>query len=225
MDRTLGSVLYSVVRSTPTQVPRRRSSRKVQRRKTRRLYADSVKPLPTREPCGLIQWTADSEKLNGQLFTCARPGRSLGRRKKIIDDAAVLLWLNGLPSTETVTVIVSLLGRKPNEQSEFSYYSFRGAHEDRHGTPTFQEWLDIDSRTAVGKYIVVEHPTVDTQSIPVHLLDEVVGAVVANLRGTRTVVVVDPGGVSRTGAVIRHVGMTLRCRVVPSPITANCPSR
>lgn len=78
---------------------------------------------------------------------------------------APIHWLNGLPATETVTAIVSLLGRKPEPagQSEFSYYSFRSVHEDRPGSPTFQEWLDRE--TAPGKYVVIEHPTTDTRPI------------------------------------------------------------
>jgi hypothetical protein len=134
-------------------------------------------------------------------------------------------WLQGLPKEETVCVIVSLLGRKPEPdgRSEFSYYSFKGASEDRPSSPTFQEWLD---RTMTpGKFIVIEHPTIDTKPISSEVVTAIVGCIVANLAAHRTVVVVDSGGVSRTGAVIRHLGVTLNCRIVASPITASCTSR
>jgi hypothetical protein len=184
-----------------------------------------VKLLPNREPCGLTQWCFDATGLLGRLYTCARPGRSLGRKKNTIDDAAVIDWLNGLPKEGTITAIVSLLGRKPepNERSEFSYYSFRSIHEDRPGRPTFQEWLDRG--TAPGKYIVVEHPTTDTRPIPFDLLNAITESILANLREVRTVVVVDSGGVSRTGAVIRHLRVKLNCKIVASPMTSNCSSR
>lgn len=157
------------------------------------------------------------------MFTCARPGRSLGRRKKSIDDTAVLDWLRGLPAPETITVILSLLGHKRDGESEFKYYSFRSAHEDRPDSPTFQQWLDRN--TAEGRYVVVEHPTVDTRPIDFHLMDKIVASILANLRLNRTVVVVDSGGVSRTGAVIRFLGERLNCRIAATSITENCPSR
>ena len=184
-----------------------------------------MKLLPNREPCALTQWVVSAEGLQGQLFTCARPGRSLGRKKKTIDDMAVIHWLNGLPATEAVTTIVSLLGRKPEPdgQSEFSYYSFRSVHEDRPGSPTFQEWLDRE--TAPGKYVVIEHPTTDTRPISLDLMNEITASILANLRASRTVVVVDSGGVSRTGAVVRHLGVMLNRSIVASPVTGNCPSR
>jgi hypothetical protein len=184
-----------------------------------------VKLRPNREPCGLTRWVFSAEGPCLQLFTCARPGRTLGRKKKTIDDAAVIDWLNGLPAAETLTAIVSLLGRKPepNGQSEFSYYSFRSRHEDRPGSPTFQEWLD--RATAPGRYVVIEHPTTDTRPIPLNLMNEITASILENLGAMRTVVVVDSGGVSRTGAVIRQLGVKLNSRIVASPITCHCPSR
>lgn len=181
--------------------------------------------LPSREPCGLTKWVLDATVPSGKLFTCARPGRSLGRKRTSIDDATVLAWLKGLPKEETVSVIVSLLGRKPEPdgRSEFSYYSFKGAREDRPSSPTFQEWLD--RATTPGKYMVIEHPTIDTKPISPEVLTAIVACVVANLDANRTVVVVDSGGVSRTGAVIRLLSVTLNCRLVASPMTASCTSR
>ncbi len=182
-----------------------------------------MKLLPSREPCGLTQWILGNEEPSRQLFTCARPGRSLGRKRKTIDDADVIDWLNGLPARETVTVIVSLLGYKPNGQSEFSYYSFKSAHEDRAGSPMFQEW--IDCATAVGKYVVIEHPTTDNREICPDLMNEIVASILTNLEAKRMVVVVDSGGVSRTGAVIRHLGVGLNFSIVAAPVTRACPPR
>lgn len=184
-----------------------------------------MKLLQNREPCGLKHWWFDANGLLGWLYTCARPGRSLGRRKNTINDATVIDWLNGLPKSGTITAIVSLLGRKPepNERGEFSYYSFRSSHEDIASRPTFQEWLD--RATAPGKYIVIEHPTTDTRPIPFDLLNAITESILANLREARTVVVVDSGGVSRTGDVIQHLRVKLDCELVPSQMTSNCPSR
>jgi len=159
-----------------------------------------VKLLPNREPCALTQWVVATDGPSWQLFTCARPGRALGRKKKTIDDSAVIQWLNGLPAAEAATAIVSLLGHKPDPDghSEFSYYSFRSVHENRPGSPTFQEWLD--RHTAHGKYVVIEHPTSDTLQISLDMISKITASILANLRENRTVVVVDSGGVSRTGA-------------------------
>lgn len=50
------------------------------------------------------------------------------------------LWVKGLPAANLL-YIVSLLGKKPNGYSEFSYYPFRSSKEDD-DKPTFQQWLD-----------------------------------------------------------------------------------
>jgi hypothetical protein len=70
-------------------------------------------------------------------------------------------WADGLPNSGGV-VIVSLLGRKPDGVSEFSFYSFYGGFEtqaDRPGALHFGEWLD---RTYPDKrFQLFEHPTID----------------------------------------------------------------
>ena len=63
----------------------------------------------------------------GTLFTCARPGRSLGSKQTRINDKVVNSWIAGLPNSADEIMIISLLGRKPDGLSEFSYYSFRAA--------------------------------------------------------------------------------------------------
>jgi hypothetical protein len=55
------------------------------------------------------------------------------------------------PRAETL-YLVSLLGRKKdNGPSEYSFYSFRGGHEDMLSKPTFQEWLD--NRFGIGHFV------------------------------------------------------------------------
>jgi hypothetical protein len=177
--------------------------------------------LPGREPCGLREWLPVDQPLGGRLFTCSRPGRTRGSKKPLVEDSVVRDWVSGLSALGDI-VIVSLLGRKPapDGRSEFSYYSFRSAHEDVPGRPTFQEWLD--RATSPGRFVVVEHPTTDTKTIPPDVMTAITGSVLAHLRSSRTVVVVDSGGVSRTSSVVRSIGATLHCRFHDTPITTNC---
>src|SRR5690242_2767743 len=63
----------------------------------------------------------------GALFTCGRPGRSLGRTATMSDEMADC-WVTGLPNTNTLH-LVSLLGTKHDGTSEYRFYSFRGSHE------------------------------------------------------------------------------------------------
>src|SRR5437879_4064443 len=95
-----------------------------------------------KEPYRLTKWKA-STPFAGELFTCARPGRSKGSAVQIPDDL-VAAWVAGLPVSDRL-VVVSLLGRKPTGKSEFAFYSFRGGFEgesNRPKCPTFQAWLD-----------------------------------------------------------------------------------
>lgn len=116
-------------------------------------------------------------------------------------------YLGRRPAREAA-VIVSLLGRKPNGKSEFSYYSFRGGFDrpsERPGFLSFQQWLD--SRYGPGKHLVLDYPTVDTEQLSPDMLDEVSAKVLALVSEGRTVVVVDSGGVGRTGRVCHHMGL------------------
>ena len=83
-----------------------------------------VKNPGTKEPSRLRKWELPITE-NGVLefYTCARPGRSGGRRHAVTDDV-VDGWVSGLPKPNTA--IISLLGRKEDSEgkSEFSYYSF-----------------------------------------------------------------------------------------------------
>ncbi len=121
-------------------------------------------------------------------------------------DGWVVDWVNGLPAVGDVA-IVSILGCKKDGISEFSYYSFRSCFDDdRKDSPTFQEWLD--EKFGVGRYHGFEYPTVDTVDSSMETLLQVAERVRASIEAHHTVVVVDSGGVSRTGAVGRSMGFT-----------------
>src|SRR5450759_4717724 len=114
------------------------------------------------EPYRLTRWVSKTQQITGRLFTCARPGRSMGRKQANISDECVLAWAAGLPTSAEETIIISLLGKKANGLSEFSYYSFRGGFErwqDRPNCPTFEEWLN--SHCKPRRYRVYEYPTTD----------------------------------------------------------------
>ena len=145
------------------------------------------------------------------FFTCARPGRSSGP-KGDVPDAIVSQWVNGLPGPETV--IISLLGHKKagDGVSEYSYYTFHGqgdTAEERAGKPSFQEWLDHHHK-GLG-ILVREYPTTDDLDDPTIPNDKVLAIardVEHFVAEHRTVVVVDSGGVSRTGIVAKYFQAT-----------------
>ena len=159
------------------------------------------------EPYRLIRWKPKGPQLAGQFFTCARPGRSKDAKAKI-PDQLVDLWVKGLPASQPV-FIVSLLGRKPepDNRSEFSFYSFRGGFDqpsDRPDCPTFQEWLN--KRYGDGRYCVLEYPTVDVKPLASETISEVSAVISSLLQEGRTVVLMDSGGIGRTGKVCKCLG-------------------
>lgn len=160
------------------------------------------------EPYRLIRWEPKGSSLAGQFFTCARPGRSKGAKARIPDEV-VDIWVRGLPHANEI-VIVSLLGRKPQPdgRSEFHFYSFRGSSDEpshRPGCPTFQEWLN--ERYGNGQHLVLEYPTVDVwPPLAPETLSEVSAKVLSLLSEGRTVVLMDSGGISRTGAICKSLG-------------------
>jgi hypothetical protein len=126
----------------------------------------------------------------------------MGAKVAKISDEVVDVWLNGLPSSTGETIIVSLLGGKPRGPSEFSYYSFRGGFDqpkDRPGCPTWQEWLN--SRYG-SRYVVCEFPTIDTEDVPERTKKILFKTILEFIQAGKTVIVVDSGGVGRTGRVI-----------------------
>lgn len=158
------------------------------------------------EPYKLRRWRRSSSPDQIPVFTCARPGRSKSSTGSV-PDSVVDTWVNGVPGGAKTTV-VSLLGRKPNGLSEFSFYSFAGAIEtsDERGTrPLFQEWLA--RRHGQRGIEVVEHPTTDFKPLPRELLEAVSKEIDLLLSSGRTVVLVDSGGETRTRQVCKHAGL------------------
>ena len=170
------------------------------------------------EPHKLKRWrVVTSQKRIAHFFTCARPGRSKGPKVSVSDDL-VSTWVRGLPGPNTA--IISLLGRKlgPKKRSEFSFYSFCGGFDtpsERGRQPTFQEWLD-DRHEAL-QILVREHPTVDCPKVLYEKLEAIAQDVCYLIREGHSVIVVDSGGVQRTGAVSRHMNATEVALVDPTP--------
>lgn len=154
-----------------------------------------------------------SPSCDARFFTCARPGRSKGSDGCVTDEL-VSAWVKGLPGPNTV--IISLLGRKRNrkELSEFSYYSFYGEWDtppERSDKPSFQEWLERHHKDL--QILVREHPTYDRDiynflPIPPFTLAAIESDVRQFVSEGRTVVVMDSGGVGRTGEVCEYMKPT-----------------
>jgi hypothetical protein len=129
-----------------------------------------------------------------------------------LSDEDVHEWFQGflpLLSDAPNIVIVSLLGRKPDGRSEFSFYSFYGGWdtpEERSCRLSFQAWLD---RWHKGRSIkIVEHPTCDYGPIPQVTLDAVRSDILRLLSEGQTIVVMDSGGDTRTRRVVsNHVNL------------------
>ena len=144
------------------------------------------------EPYRKKRWGYSGTQLD--LYSCARPGRSKGP-DGVVADSIVLDWLEGLPKGEKTTII-SLLGTKPDGKSEYSFYSF---DED-----TFEEWIAKKGFT-IG---VVRHPTKDFSRIPNETLESNKTSVINYLKEGHTVILVDSGGITRSGAVFRYIGFS-----------------
>jgi hypothetical protein len=130
------------------------------------------------------------------FYTCARPGRSRGSKAKV-PDCLVLDWARGLPGG-TEICIISLLGQKPAGPSEFSFYpSFDDAE-------SFQEWLNAS--VTGRKFRIISHPTTDLEEIDPAVLAAVAADVRRLVSEGKTVVIMDSGGWTRTGAVAACLG-------------------
>lgn len=156
------------------------------------------------EPYRLKEFVSRAKPFAGRLFTCARPGRSKGSTKKSIGDEVVRAWIGGLPNCRPLH-IVSLLGRKPPPSglSEYSYYSFRGGHENRK-SPTFQDWLDVNF--AASGFKVTEFPTIDLRRIDDRDMAEICDYIRSLLKSSVNVLIVDSGGFTRTRSVCAALG-------------------
>jgi len=154
----------------------------------------------------LRRWRTGDPPNFHYFFTCARPGRTgdpSSKHSRVSDDL-VHRWVRGLPGSNTS--IMSLLGRKPDGLSEFSFYSFYGGFDlpsENPGRLSFQEWLTrwhLDLSIAL-----IEHPTCDFQPIQKETLDAVASDINESLLAGRTLVLIDSGGQTRTGVVCRHM--------------------
>lgn len=161
------------------------------------------------EPYRLRQWKISDSPNPVCFFTCARLGRSSYKYKKKnnnVSDVIVSQWVRNLPGPNTA--IVSLLGRKPKNgnQSEFSFYTFCGGSDtplECGNKPTLQEWLS--DRHKELQIVVREYPTNDLCEIPTENLGTIVDGVRELISKGHTVVVVDSGGVGRTGQVCKFI--------------------
>jgi hypothetical protein len=158
------------------------------------------------EPMNLREWKpgAQAECRAGRLFTAGRPGRGspgYGRARKSVDEAIIDRWVAGLPQAE-VLQIVSLLGRKTDGFSEFTYYPFRSCRELSE-KPTFQEWLD---RRYGPRFVVHEFPTVDAHGIESEVLDDVKASIRRLLGAGNAVMIMDSAGAERTARVCEDIG-------------------
>jgi hypothetical protein len=145
------------------------------------------------EPYKLRHWRLSPA--GGEFYTCARPGRSKRGHGKV-PDRVVRQWACGLPGG-TSLVVVSLLGKKPDGRDEFSFYSFFARHQ------SFQSWLNEND---IGRDIqVIQHPTMDMASIPTETLKAVAADIQRLTSEGKTVVLMDSGGVTRTGSVCSYM--------------------
>jgi hypothetical protein len=163
--------------------------------------------LKALKPYRLRRWRVGQPPECLFLFTCARPGRTSKPSSADVDisDDLVHRWVAGLPGPKTA--IVSLLGRKPDGLSEFSFYSFYGGFDLASNNPgrlAFQEWLD---RFHGDRSILLrERPTCDYKPIPLETLVAIQSDVLELASAGRTVLVIDSGGQTRTGQACSHMG-------------------
>ena len=161
----------------------------------------AIKP---QKPYRLRRWRMDTPTGPAFLFTCGRPGREKSKVLAVPDDL-VHQWVLGLRGPNIA--IVSLLGRKPDGTSEYSFYSFCGGCDtetERGNLQTSQEWLETHHNSL--SILVRERPTTDYGPIHLDTLDVVADDVRRLLSEGYTVTIVDSGGETRTGRVCRYIG-------------------
>ncbi len=166
-----------------------------------------TRKLNPQKPYNLRRWKLDTSTGIVHYFTCGRPGREKGPKALRVCDELVHNWVLGLQEyCGPNLAIISLLGRKRDGSSEFSFYSFYGGSDttaERKGRPSLQEWLETHHK-ALG-ISVYEFPTTDRSSVPVELRDSVVAQVKELFLDSRHVVVVDSAGAERTGRIHDHL--------------------
>jgi hypothetical protein len=144
-------------------------------------------------PYMMKRWRRKSVPEAVPIYTRARPGRQLGSRAAV-PDSEVMRWLDELPKHRPLSII-SLLGRKPDGMDEHAFYSFRDASG-------FRTWLESKLEPPIH---LLTHPTIDFNLVS----QETIGAINTDLERElslgRTVVIVDSGGVQRTGQICRSL--------------------
>lgn len=152
------------------------------------------------EPHHFRRWRRGATSEPIPIYTCGRPGRSLGPNGAV-SDQTVKQWLRGLQTklpAQRPLSILSLLGTKPDGTDEHSFYSFRTFDG-------FVEWLAQNAPFDVK----LEHfATMDFRAVPRSLADKVGLAPARELQAGRSVLILDSGGEQRTRAVCRMIGLT-----------------
>lgn len=147
------------------------------------------------EPYRLFEWRLPSPNQTS-FYTCARPGRSLGPKKFVSNDL-VIKWANGLSNQKNITII-SLLGTKTSGKSEYLFYSAF------HDANSMEQWLN--SQVHGLQFQIISYPTVDGTTINQDIINAAAKAIVEHASKQTTVVLMDSGGVVRTGTVAAHLG-------------------
>ena len=159
------------------------------------------------KPFKLRRWQLRNDDRPIYFYTCARPGRSSDptSRHAHVPDSVVSRWILSLPGPKTV--IISLLGAKPDGMSEYNFYSFSGGTDSSTDKQrSFEVWLrDQHPEQAIE---LVERPTIDFQAVPQETILKVLKDIKRLASQGNTVVLVDSGGETRTGAVCRRIGAT-----------------
>ena len=99
--------------------------------------------------------------------------------------------------------------------SEYSFYTFSGGSDsstDKHRS--FEAWLR--DRHPEQEIELVERPTIDFQAVPKETIVKVLEDIRRLVAQGKTVVLVDSGGETRTGAVCRGIGATEAFSCMPT---------
>jgi hypothetical protein len=144
-------------------------------------------------PYMMKRWRRRSAPEALPIYTRARPGRQLGKRVPV-PDFEVARWLGEVPKHRPLSII-SLLGWKRDGMDEHAFYSFRDASG-------FKAWLENTPGRDVQLF---HHPTTDYISVSQETIDAIKTDLERELSLGRAVLIVDSGGVQRTGQVCRSL--------------------
>ena len=149
------------------------------------------------------RWRHKSSPDAVPIYTRARPGRQLGPNAPV-SDSEVKRWLSELPKHRPLTII-SLLGHKPDGMDEHAFYSFRDASG-------FRAWIAKKSQDAIK---VISHPTTDFSVVDAETIMAIRDDLDRELSLGHAVVIVDSGGVQRTGQVCTQLRLVEDSRTLP----------